>query len=344
MVLARSFILMDAVRKYKAFIYDSKGTNGYNWKVDLPMPKVGSNQVLLKVISGGLNPLDYKLPHIGTAKYMINGSPVGSDVCGKVVTVGSGVTSMAVGDTVFGFGSGCTEYTVVKDTKVVKVPEGAKDVEAYGGLGVAGLTAYQMLKLTGSFDGPDGKKILVIGASGGVGSCAIQIARALCPNGTRIFAICSDRSVEYVKSIGADEIIDYSKEGFAFSTCVPQKSMDVILDAVSSPDDYNYAAEGMSLLKDNTGRYIAINSASKIDLLRMVVWAGTGLNLFRSRYQVMPVVQRTEDLSIVGRLVHEGKLKLNVQEYVKFEESAIRRAMDTLAGRRVRGKLIVKVD
>lgn len=335
---------METDGQYKAFTYDTKGVNGLSWKVDLPMPRVGTNQVLLKVISGGLNPIDYKLPHMGPAKYVINGWPVGNDVCGKVISVGPGVTSLSPGDTVFGFGSGCAEYAVVKDTKVVKVPDGAKDVEVYGGVGAAGITAYQMLKLTGSFDGPDGKKILVIGASGGVGSCAVQIARALCPDGTRIFAICSSRSVDYVKSIGADEIIDYSKEGFAFSTCVPQKSMDVILDTVSSPDDYNYAAEGMGLLKDNTGRYMAINAASKFDLIRMAVWAGTGLNLFRSRYQVMSVVQRTEDLSIVGRLVHEGKLKLNVQEYVKFEESAIRRAMDTLSGRRVRGKIIVKVD
>jgi alcohol dehydrogenase len=328
---------------HKALIYSSAGTNRMLWKNDLPKPKVGKDQVLIKVISAGLNPVDYKITKI-TPMYMgRKNTVVGSDVCGVVQEVGSRAVGVNVGDTVFGLGYGLSEYTVTDAKAVAKLPEGvATDVA--GSFGVAPLTAYQMIKSAHGFEGTEPKTIIVIGASGGVGSCAVQIARAKCPAGSKIYAVSSAKNFEFVKSLGADEIIDYSKSDFVFKTCLPAKSVDIVLDCVSSPDDHNYVPEGMTLIKEKTGKYVAIHSASSFDWVKLFLGKALGINLFRGQYSMIICEPNKEDLIDIGKLASAGKLKMHVQEYIPFEESAIRKAFETLQNRRVKGKLVVKIS
>ena len=327
----------------KAFIYKAGEGSDFKWEEQHKFKQPGKNEVLLKVISAGLNPIDYKLPHIPFASFGIKGVPVGKDVCGEVVTVGSGVTDLKPGDKVFGNGSGCAEYCVTAPYALAKIPEGATDPAVYGGLGVAVGTAYQMLELGQAFNGTEPKHIMVIGASGGVGSAAVQIAKAKCPAGSRVLAVCSSKSADYVKSIGADSIIDYSSSNFDFSKCVPEKSLDAVIDCVTSPEDFNYKPDGMKLIKENTGKYIAANTTSMFDWVKLGLGSTLGFNFFRGQYQLMMYSPRKDQLEELGRLVHEKKVVVNVQEYVPFEESSIRAAFETLKGRRVRGKLIVKM-
>jgi NADPH:quinone reductase-like Zn-dependent oxidoreductase len=328
----------------KAFIYESGEGSCFKWKSDFFFKNPGSTDVQVKVISAGLNPVDYKIPHMGFLWWSAKGKPVGKDLCGEVTAVGPAVTGFKVGDVVFGQGDGCcSEYAMTNPTAISKVPEGEKDVAVYGGLGVASGTAYQMLNLAGAFAGTEAKTVMIIGASGGVGSSAVQIAKAKCPSGSKVLAVCSSKSADYVKSIGADEIIDYSKEGFSFATCVSEKSLDAVIDCVSSPDDYNHKPEGMRFLKEKTGQYVAANSPSKLDWVMLLFGSAIGFKLFRGQYQLMFYTPKPQELKEIGDLVHQGKLKIHVDEYVKFEDSAIRKAFDTLAGRRVRGKLIIKM-
>ncbi len=325
----------------KALIYKSGEGSYYKWVPEYKFSEPKKDDILVKVISAGLNPVDFKVPHMLPLWLVSKGQPVGKDICGEVVAVGPGVTDMKPGDIVFGNGAGCAEYATTKPFAVAKVPAGASDVPLYGGLGVAVGTAYQMLELAGAFSGTEAKNVMVIGASGGVGSAAVQIAKAKCPSGTKVVAVCSANSAEYVKSIGADSIVDYSQPNFVFGKSVEEKSLDIVIDCVSSPDDYNYKPEGMKLIKEKTGQYVAANSASKFDWIKLLMGSALGFKPFRGQYQLMfyqPTRERLEDM---GRLVHENKVKVNVQEYVAFEEGAIRKALETLAGRRVRGKLIV---
>ena len=328
----------------KAFIYQSGGGSYFKWVTDFKTKKsLDKDEVLVKTISSGINPIDYKLPNITPMWFSRKGTPVGHDVCGQVVEVGKSVTEFKAGDVVFGNGNGLAEYTVTKSSALAKLPEGEKSPAVYGGLGVAAGTAYQMLELAGMFEGSDPKNILVIGGSGGVGSCAIQVAKARCAPGSKISTVCSGKSADYVKSIGADHVVDYSKEGFVFGTSLPEKSLDGVIDCVSSPDDYNYVPEGLKLLKEKTGRYVAANSASSMDWIKLMANRSLGIRTFRGQYQLMFYQANRETLTELGKLVKEGKLKVNVQEYVPFEESAIRKAFETLQSRRVRGKLIVKM-
>jgi NADPH:quinone reductase-like Zn-dependent oxidoreductase len=327
-----------------AYIYEAGAGSNFKWKTDYPFKKVGANDILVKVISAGLNPIDYKIPDLGFMWIASKGKPVGKDLCGEIIEVGGKVSEFKVGDVVFGQGEGCcAEYSKTVPSVIAKVPEGSKDAAMFGGLGVASGTAYQMLELAGAFDGGEAKNVMVIGASGGVGSSAIQIAKAKCPNGSKILGICSGKSAEYVKSIGADEIIDYSQPSFVFGTCVPEKSQDVIIDCVSSPDDFNYKPEGMKLLKPNSGQYVAANSVSKLDWIKLMVGTAIGFKLFRGQYQLMFYQPKAEHLNEIGRLVNEKKLNINVQEYVGFDGESIKKAFETLKGRRVRGKLVVKM-
>jgi NADPH:quinone reductase-like Zn-dependent oxidoreductase len=334
-----------AIKTGKALIYEvSCGTN-YRWVTSYQTPKLGSKDVLLKVISGGLNPIDYKLPTMGPAWLLFKGKPVGQDVCGRVLSVGSGVDSLAVGDTVFGWGPACSEFTVTSSNMLVKVPSPSPvDIASFGGLGGASCTAYQGLKLAKTFEGSEPKKILIVGASGGVGSSAVQIARALAPKGSEIIGLCSGKSSEYVQSLGATGTVDYSRSGFKLVESIEPGSVDVVFDTVSSPEDFNYIPEGMKLLKPGIGQYVSTNTPSKIDLVRSLFTRFTGIRSFGGQYRLMSMLQERADLEAVADLVQQGKLKINIDSYVAFEEAGIRDALSRLEGRHVRGKLVVKVE
>jgi NADPH:quinone reductase-like Zn-dependent oxidoreductase len=265
------------------------------------------------------------------------------DICGVIEQIGSGVVGFNVGDKVFGFGPGLSEYTLTSPEVIALLP---KEVPAdvAGGLGVAPNTAYQMLADNGAFEGTEPKQIVVIGAAGGCGTCAVQIARAKCPKGTKIYAVCSGKNADFVKSLGADEVLDYTKSGFDFRTCLPAKSVDIVADCVSSKEDHNYVPEGMGLLKEETGRYVAINSASTLDWIKVFISKMFGFNLFKKQYSLMYLIPRKEELIDIGNMVKDGKLKIHVDSYVPFDEQSIRSAFETLKSRRVKGKLIVKVS
>ena len=324
----------------RAFVYDPKGVDqaafisGYSVGVAL-----GKKEVLIKVIAAGLNPVDYKLPQ-AMPMALLRGKPWGQDVCGKVTRVGSKVTSFAVDDVVCGFGRGLAEYAVVSCSEIVKVPEGVPH-EVAGSLGVAGLTAYQMLKCNGAFEGTEPKSILVIGASGGVGSLVVQIARALCVAGTTIHGMCSARSAEFVKSLGVDAIIDYTVPGFSLAAALPAGSVDVVADCVTSPDDYDYVPEGMPLIKPKTGKYVAINSSSKMDWVKCIAGSKLGIRMFRGQYSLLLCTHDARDLESVVGLIRDGKLRVHIHSKETFDETSIRKAYAELKGRRVHGKVVV---
>ena len=125
-----------------------------------------------------------------------------------------------------------------------------------------------------------------------------------------------------------------------FASCVPG-SFDGIIDCVSSPDDYNYVPEGSKLVKPTSGHYVAANSAKVLDWIQLFTF-GFG----RGQYKLMVYKANQKCLNEIGLLVGSNQLKINIHEsqFVPFEDSAIRTAIQTLKTKRVRGKLIVKMD
>ena len=201
-------------------------------EVEKPVPK--DNEVLVKVFAASANPADW---------HMIRGEPKfarlafgltkpknvipGIDIAGKVEAVGKNVKEFHPGDEVFGdcgWGGAFAEYICVTEQRVVMKPAKISFEDA-ATISVAGITALQSLRDKGKIQ--SGQKVLIVGASGGVGTFAVQIAKYF---GSEVTGVCSTKNLEFVRSIGADKVIDYTQEDFAKT----EKQYDLIIDNVAN--------------------------------------------------------------------------------------------------------------
>jgi len=198
---------------------------------DVLRPVAGSNEVLVRVHAAGVNPADWHLmsgtPYLvrigGGGLFKPKRQIAGTDMAGTVEAVGTAVTRFQPGDEVFGEVSETyAEYTSVAEDKVVLKPPNAS-FEQTAAVPIAGLTALQGLRDRGRIKA--GQQVLVVGASGGVGTFAVQIAKSYA---AEVTAVCSTRNVEMVRSIGADHVIDYTTEDFTAG----DQRYDLILDTV----------------------------------------------------------------------------------------------------------------
>jgi NADPH:quinone reductase-like Zn-dependent oxidoreductase len=280
---------------------------------EVPVPTPGADQVLIEVEATSLNALDWHFltgtPYLvrlsGGIRRPKRTTP-GSDVAGTVVAVGAEVTRFAVGDRVFGeiAGGGCGHYAIGKEAGLVAMPAGVS-FEAAGATPVAGLTAVQGLRTKADLQ--PGEQVLINGAAGGVGTFAVQIAKAL---GAEVTAVCSTRNVEMVRRLGADRVIDYTRDDF---TSMPHR-FDVMFDNVGN----HRASRTIGVLKPEA-RYVLTTGPKKnpwVDPMRFI--AGTALRFLRAsqsfhQYVATPDV---DDLTFLGELLASGQLKPEIQRVV----------------------------
>ena len=196
-------------------------------EVDKPDPL--DNQVLIRVHAASVNPLDWHILRgdpflirlMGFGLLKPKHQILGADMAGRVEAVGRDVIQFQVGDEVFGSGmGGFAEYACLREDKLVLKPT-AITFEQAAAVPVAGITALQALRDHGRLQ--SGQHVLINGASGGVGTFAVQIAKAL---GAHVTGVCSGRNLEMVRSIGADHVIDYTKEDYWLNG----KEYDLIVD------------------------------------------------------------------------------------------------------------------
>jgi NADPH:quinone reductase-like Zn-dependent oxidoreductase len=202
----------------RAMVYERFGEPGDVLEIrEVPIPAVGDEEVLVRVHTAGVNPLDWHYmigkPYFARAVLgwrRPKRSIPGNDIAGTVESVGDAVTTFAVGDEVFGeaFGGGLAEYVAVAEEGLVHKPPSLSFEEA-ASVPVAAFTALQGLRDWGRLQ--PGADVLIIGASGGVGTFAVQIAKAM---GATVTAVCSTRTVETARALGADRVIDYQRESF----------------------------------------------------------------------------------------------------------------------------------
>src|SRR5438128_6403781 len=183
---------------------------------ELEKPSPNDNEVLVRVRAASVNPADGHLirgawpmrPMTGMRKP--KNTRFGTDFAGIVEAVGKDVTNFKPGDEVFGAKNGAVaDYICVKADRGIVTKPGNVTFEQAGSVAIAGITALQGLRDNGHIQA--GQKVLINGASGGVGTFAVQIAKAF---GAEVTGVCSTRNVDLVKSIGADHVIDYTKEDF----------------------------------------------------------------------------------------------------------------------------------
>jgi NADPH:quinone reductase-like Zn-dependent oxidoreductase len=282
----------------------------------VPVPAPAEGEVLVKVEASSLNALDWHMltgtPHllrlaagIRRPKRIIPGA----DVAGTVVAVGLGATVFQPGDAVFGEceGGGCAPYVTVDADHVVAKPE-AVSFEAAGATPVAGLTALQGLRTHGAVQ--PGERVLINGAAGGVGTFAVQIAKAL---GAHVTGVCSTGNLDMVRSLGADEVVDYTTEDF-----VPGGArFDVMLDMVGNRSP----KECLSVLLPDA-RFVAISGPKSnrwVDPLPHI--ARTALAFLRARqsFHQFTAGPNHDDLSFLGELLATGKVTPEIQRVIGLQ-------------------------
>lgn len=297
--------------------------------VELPRPEPKAGQVLVKVVAGSVNPVDWKRASGALRLVMPVTFPAvpGFDVAGVIESVGPGVTAFAPGDRVHvriaeGSGGGAAEYAVAGVSEVARMADGLDFAEA-AAMPLAGMTALQALRdLGGLVMQGSTQRVLVVGASGGVGHLGLQIARAA---GATTIGVCSAKNAALVLGLGASAVIDYAKP----DCYAGQAPFDIVLDCVGSdPGPF------MALLGQR-GVYVSCLPAPA-NMLRAL------LNPFTSK-KVRAVMLKSNgaDLAILDGLYAAGKLKSVIDSRFPLDQlpAAWERSM---SGRSV-GKIVVDV-
>jgi NADPH:quinone reductase-like Zn-dependent oxidoreductase len=217
----------------KAIVHDTYGSADVLELRDVDKPRVGDDDVLVRVHAAGVDPgvwhlmtgLPYLVRLMGYGVRRPKSRVLGLDFAGRVEAVGTNVTQVKPGDEVFGTGEGSfAEYTLAKEDKVAPKPENLSFEQA-AAVPVSAVTALQGLRDQARVQA--GQKVLIIGAGGGVGSFAVQLAKAF---GAHVTGVCSAAKTDLVRSIGADDVIDYTREDLAESG----RRFDVILDTAGN--------------------------------------------------------------------------------------------------------------
>ena len=305
-------------------------------EIEKPVPK--DDEVLIKVRAASVNPLDWRLmkgkPAIlrlffGLRKPRL-GRP-GVDVAGEVEAVGSNVTQFKPGDEVFGACRGAfAEYACTAESKLVMKP-GNVTFEQAASVFVAGLTALQGLRNHGKIR--PGSKVLINGAAGGVGTFAVQIAKSF---GAHVTGVCSTRNLDIVRSIGADEVIDYTQNDFTTSN----QRYDLILECVG-----NHSFSECRRVLNTAGRFVMVGGPHDpltMDLLAQMIKPLLS-SLFVSQKAVMFIARSNQDdLTLLGELIATGKLKPVIGGRYSLSDApdAVRQVEEGHA----RGKVIIALD
>jgi NADPH:quinone reductase-like Zn-dependent oxidoreductase len=287
---------------------------------EVPKPEPGPTEVLVRVAAAGVNPVDWKVRAGGG----FLGEPpftVGWDVAGVVEAVGYGVTWLAPGDRVFGMPrfpreAACyAEYVVSPSRHLARIPDGLDDVEA-AGVPLAGLTAWQSLVDTGGVG--EGSRVLVLGAAGGVGHLAVQIAKAL---GAWVAGTSSSAKHGFLRELGVDDPID--KDG-----AIEARELDVVLDAVGG----EAGPTALPALRDG-GVLVTVSGSS---VPRLLETAGG-----RVRIAGILVEPDRVGMRALSALAAEGKLRPHVERTFALEEAAEAHRLGEQG--RTRGKIVLRV-
>ena len=324
-----------------AIIYCDYGVA--NLKLEqIEKPTPADDQLLVRVKAASINPYDWHFvegtPYVMRAMIAGLRKPkdirLGVDFAGIVEAVGKNVTKFKPGDEVFGGRGGAfAQYVCPRETRAVALKPASVSFEDAASLNIAGLTALQGVRDKGKVQA--GQKVLINGASGGVGTFAVQIAKSY---GAEVTGVCSTRNVDLVKSLGADHVIDYTKDDFTKSA----ERYDAILDNVGN----HSLSECRGVLTPN-GRYVLIgggnaNEQGFLGGLGKALWAMVYSKFVKQPMGMMMADANGNDLAILADMMQSGKLKAVIDRTYKLSETpdAIRYVEQGHA----RGKVVVTVE
>ena len=325
----------------KAIVYCDYGVA--NLKLaDIEKPVPTDEQILVRVHAASVNPYDWHFVE-GTPKIMRamgvglrkpKDTRLGVDFAGTVEAVGKNVTQFKPGDEVFGGRGGAfAQYVCPRASRAVALKPANITFEQAASVNIAGITALQALRDKGKVQA--GQKVLINGASGGVGTFAVQIAKTF---GADVTGVCSGRNVDLVKSLGADRVIDYTKEDFAKG---PER-YDVILDNVPN----HSLSECRGILNAN-GKYVMIGGGGPNDN----PWVGPFGRVIHTlilspfinqKMGMMMADANHDDLTLLADMMQSGKIKPVIDRTYKLAE--VPEALRYVEEGHARGKVVITVE
>lgn len=323
----------------RAITYTQYGSPDVLKLADVPKPTLTDDEVLVKVHAAATNPADWRLmratPILARmeAGLLKPRKPIlGQDIAGVVEAVGKNVTLLKVGDAVFGelfdkLGGGFAEYASTSEQTIIPMPSNLTFEQA-AATPLASVTALQGLRDFGKLKA--GESVLINGASGGVGTFAVQIAKAL---GAEVTTVCSTRNLDLVRSIGADHVIDYTQQDFTDS----QRRYDLVFDMVGN----RKIGDMKRILKDD-GRCVVGGFTSLPQLFHtMIVGAWVSRQGKQQFGQMQSVKSSRDDLLIIKKMIETGQVTPIIDKVYPFEQTAD--AMSYLEKGRARGKVVLSI-
>jgi len=311
----------------KAVVFRAYGANDVLEIRDMPKPSPGPDEVLIKVRAAGVNPVDWKVRK-GEARFLTGWKfpkILGIESAGEVVEAGPHVATYKAGDAVIASGSlrlgAYAEYVAVSGKNVFPKPENISFEEA-AAIPIAGMTATVALRDKGRI-GP-GKKVLINGASGGVGTFAVQIARL---SDAEVTGVCSAGNAELVKDLGADRVIDYREQDFTKSGA----RYDIIFDTVSSRS-FGECTRAL------TANGVYINTLPSLSIFWNIF--KTSLLPGKKAFTIM-VGHKKADMEWLCGHIGAGRLKVVLDRVYPLEQ--VKEAFSYSETGRVRGKVVLKV-
>lgn len=310
------------------------------------------DQILVKVLVSSLNAIDFKAAELPIVGRLITGSPStpAMDFAGRVVATGPNskkidATDLQVGQLVYGRLDGPTkfgtlaEYTIAPRAGCIPIPPGIDLLDA-AAVTSTGLTAYQAIIPHLSLTPNTPKRVFINGGSGGVGTFAIQIAKAI---GCHVTTTCSTPNIDLCKSLGADEVIDY-KQKDVIAELKKTARFDLVIDNVGFPSNLYWETPSFT----NPGApYVQIGAPAitvgfLLGNLYKQIWPGW-LGGGKRPWEFLALTNKTEDYAQLGKWMSEGKLRSVVDEVFEMQEKGPVRGYEKVRSGRARGKVLVRV-
>ncbi len=313
----------------KAMQYTEYGDYTKLSAAEKEQPVPGAGELLVKVMASSVNPIDWKL-YNGSLRYLIPANfPAipGFDVAGVVAGIGADVSNFRLGDRVFACidnrrGGAAAEYALVNEAVACALPSGL-DFKSAAALPMAGLTALQALYDSGGLE--TGSRLLIIGASGGVGHFAVQIGKSM---GAHVTAVCGTNNVEMVRDLGADVVIDYQIDDYLQSG----SNYDLILDCIVSAP-----FSKISRILSYDGTYVVLLPDPRL-------FGQSLLNRLFSKQKIKLHLSKpnSKDLECLTQLYKDGKLRVIVDSEYTLAELPKAHAKSQQG--HARGKIVINVQ
>ena len=310
----------------KAIVFDKTKSSEKFVLTEVEKPAPAEGQVLVKMVAASINAADYRSIRLGNIP---KSGIFGADIAGRVEALGAGVTRLKVGDEVFGDimsagWGGLAEYVAVPERLLAIKPAAVSFLDA-ATLPVACLTALQGLRDLGGIQ--PGQKVLIHGSGGGVGTFAVQLAKYF---GAEITAVCGTQNVEQSKALGADRVLDYTKEDFR-----------------SLPQSFNliFAVNGSYPLSDYLrkilpgGRLVVAGGA--LSQVFSAMFFGPLLSIGSKKTRLLVAKPNQKDLDFIISLVEQGKIRPAVEKIIDLKEAGA--ALDYLNRGHARGKILIRI-